>query len=135
MSETTAIQKSERMTALILKAVLEDGIRYGTMLTIEKLDFEQSDEDKSIFEGCCHCLLDEGTIRCTNIEQVRRGSPLANPVITAHGFALLGQAFLSDSDERLGDAVRDVADGSASYSGLDNFVGGVLGGFTKSISS
>lgn len=135
MSDITAIQQSERIVALILKALLENGIRYGTMLSIENLDFEPSAEDQSIFEGCCLWLLDEGIIRCTNIDQVRRGTPLANPAITAHGFSLLGQAFLSEPDERLGDAVRNVADGSKSYSGFGDFVGGLLGGFTKSISS
>lgn len=135
MSDLENLKKSERIIALILQDLLETGLCYGTELSIEELDIEATEENEDFFQGCCLWLLDEGIVRCTNYDQVRKGAPMVNPVISAHGFALLGQTFLSETNEKLGDAVKKVAEGSTSYSGWGDFVGGILGGFTKSISS
>lgn len=134
------LQKSERVIAKVLEALLEQGIQYQTYLEFQELHLPE--EMEPFFQGCCLWLLDEGIVRCTNIQQVLQGMPMVNPVITAYGFKILGQRFLDGSDDEaaatstdVAHVVREVASGERSYSGLGDFLGGLLGGFTKSMGS
>lgn len=134
MSDFDNLQKSEIVISKILQDLLQTGLQYGTALEYKELDLPE--EFEGFFVGCCLWLLDEGIVRCTNYDQVRKGAPMVNPVITAHGFGLLGQKFVGGPEgEKVGQAVKKVAEGSASYSGIGDFVGGLLGGFTKSLGS
>ncbi|WP_226689391.1 hypothetical protein [Ruegeria arenilitoris] len=128
------LQKSELVISKILEALVESGLQYRTALQFKDLDLDAALEP--FFEGCCLWLIDEEIVRCTNAHQVIQGAPMVNPVITSRGFALLGQAFAcADGDIRVGQAVKEVAKGRASYAGIGDFFGGLLGGFTKSMGS
>lgn len=128
------LQRSEIVISKILQDLVETGLQYGTALEFEELGL--GEEFEPFFTGCCLWLLDEGIVRCTNEGQVLHGVPMVNPVITAKGFALLGQPFVQgDEGNRVGDAVKEIARGNRNYAGLGDFFGGLLGGFTKSIGS
>jgi len=131
----TSLQKSELVISKILEALLETGLQHGTWLKFEKLDL--SEEYEPFFDGCCVWLLEEGIVRCSNTQQALGGGVgMINPMITSYGFAILDQKLtIAQSDVRVGQAVREVARGSRNYAGVGDFIGGILGGFTKSISS
>ena len=128
------LQKSEVVISKILEDLLQTGLQDGVALQFQELGL--ADEFEPFFIGCCRWLLDEEIIRCTNEHQVIKGAPMVNPVITAKGFALLGQPFAQGDDgSRVGDAVKEVASGNRNYAGIGDFFGGLLGGFTKSMGS
>ena len=134
MTETN-LQKSETVIARILEFLLELGLQDGSHLAFEDLDFP--DDYHDTFNGCCMWLLEEGIIRCTNYSQANIGGiTMLSPMITSKGFALLDQPLvIEDQKISVGQAVKDVAGGQKNYAGIGDFVGGLLGGFTKSIGS
>ncbi|MCB1470915.1 MAG: hypothetical protein KDK08_27990 [Rhizobiaceae bacterium] len=129
------LQKSEVVISKILQDLVETGLQYGTALEFKELGLNE--EFEPFFIGCCLWLLDEGIVRCTNEHQVLKGVPMVNPVITAKGFALLGQPFAQGGEEggRVGEAVKEVATGRRNYAAVGDLVGGVLGGLIKSMGS
>lgn len=134
MTETN-LQKSETVISKILEALLELGLQDGSRLDFN--DLKLSDDYDRIFDGCCVWLLEEGIIRCSNSSQAMGGSvTMFSPMITSRGFALLDQPFVSgDEQMRVGQAVKEVAGGQKNYAGIGDFIGGLLGGFTKSMGS
>lgn len=134
MTETN-LQKSEIVISKILEYLLDLGLRDGTSLAFEDLDL--SDDYGPIFDGCCAWLIEEGVIRCAGTSQAMGGNlGMISPMITSQGFALLDQPFAVSEDKmRVGQAVKEVAGGQRNYAGFGDFVGGLLGGFTKSMSS
>ena len=134
MSETN-LQKSELVISKILEFLLAMGLQRGTLLKFQ--DLELPDEYGAIYDGCCTWLLDEEIIRCEQRAEVIGGNiELFSPKITSRGFALLDQTFLIGEDRiRVGQAVKEVAGGGKNYAGIGDFVGGLLGGFTKSMGS
>jgi hypothetical protein len=133
--ELTNIQKSERVIASILQVLMETGVQYSD------LDFRRLKLDESFrpfFDECSRWLIDEGIIRCARLFQTLEPghSILTGPVITARGFALLGQSFnATNNDMKLSAAVTQVARENRNFSQIGDFFGGLLGGFTKSIGS
>jgi hypothetical protein len=128
------LQKSELVISKILEHLLQTGLQAGVALNFQNLNLDEDFEP--FFVGCCRWLLEEEIVRCTNAHQVVRAAPMVNPVITAKGFALLGQPFVQGDDgSRVGDAVKEVASGNRNYAGFGDFFGGLLGGFTKSMGS
>lgn len=134
MTETN-LQKSELVISKILERLLELGLQQGTLLSFEDLGLPK--EYAPIYNGCCAWLIEEGVIRCADSAQAMRGNlRMISPMITSRGFALLDQPFgVGDDRIRVGQAVKEVAGGQGNYAGIGDFVGGVLGGFTKSMGS
>ena len=134
MSETN-LQKSETVISKILEFLLEQGLQAGSRLAFEDLDLP--DDYGPTFNGCCVWLLEEGIIRCSNSSQaIGSDVTMFSPMITSRGFALLDQPFVIEGEKmRVGQAVKEVADGQKNYAGIGDFVGGLLGGFTKSMGS
>lgn len=132
MTETN-LQKSELVISKILQHLLDMGLQQGAALQFQNIGL--SDEYETFFNGCCQWLLDEGIVRCTNIHQPLSGSlSMASPMITSRGFALLDQPFAGTRGEtRVGQAVKDVAEGQKNFAGIGDLIGGILGGFTKSM--
>ena len=127
------LQKSEFTISKILERLLDFGLLQGMQLCIEDLDLPEG--YAPIYNGCCAWLLDEGIIRCANTSKPWSGSiVLISPMITSKGFALLDQPFSVEGKSlRVGEAVKEVAAGRRSYASFGDFIGGVLGGFTKSM--
>lgn len=128
------LQKSEVVIAKILQDLVQTGLQSGVSLQFD--DLELDGQFEPFFAGCCLWLLDEGIIRCSNEQQVAQEMPMVNPVITAKGFSILGQPFVGgDEGVRVGKALQDVAQGNRNYAGVGDLMGGVLGGFIKSMGS
>ena len=132
------LQKSEVVIAKILNQLAELGLQ-SCELKFDELKLD--DTFKPFFFVCSEWLVDEGIIRCKSITKYtgQNGGVdgfLNTPVITSYGFALLRQEFFgAKGSGNLSEAIKDVADGTKGYSQIGDFVGGILGGFTKSISS
>lgn len=131
----TNLQKSELVVSRVLEHLLNQGLQQGTRISFTDLNLPENYE--AIFNGCCLWLIDEGIIRCSNKSQSMGGNlTLFSPMITAKGFAFLDQSFWVSGNKMLvGQAVKEVASGQVSYSGIGDFLGGILGGFTKSMGS
>lgn len=131
----TNLQKSEVVIARILTFLEEKGIQSEIQLRLGNLELEA--EYVPFYDGCCRWLLDEGILRGSHNPLTDGGNFLIhNAIITARGFALLGQPFpIAQEEISLGQAVEKVAQGKANYAGVGEVFGGILGGFTKSFGS
>ena len=131
----TNLQKSELVISRILEHLLDLGLQQGTRLSFDDLDLPQ--DYGSIDNGCCMWLIEEGIIHCAGISQAIGGNlGMISPMITSKGFALPDQTLVVGEDKiRVGQAVKEVASGQRNYAGFGDFVGGLLGGFTKSMGS
>lgn len=128
------IEKSEIVIAGILNKALEFGLQQND-LRFEEL--ELSNEFAPYFATCVDWLIAEGLIRVGNHQKVLSGmSFVLNISLTSYGFAVLGRKLTIGGEEmEIGQAVKKVASSGSGYSGAGDFFGGLLGGFTKSISS
>ena len=127
------LKKSEVVIASILNRLMEVGLQHST-LSFEDLGLGQDHE--AFFDTCVAWLIDEEIIRGNHSRLLAAPGSLVEPVITADGFALLGRKLFGAEDgRRTGEAVREIAAAPTSYSGIGDLIGGIFGGFTKSISS
>lgn len=129
------LEKSEVVIARILEKLLEQGIRDVGLFGFTDLDMDQTNEP--FFGGCIKWLIGEGIIKVEDVSELINGDiHVVNPVLTSNGFALLGRTVsIGRQIVAVADVVRAKSQGSTSYSGLGDFLGGLLGGFTKSIGS
>jgi len=131
------LQKSELVISKILDRVIDFGLQEGTELSFQ--DFHLQEDYKHIYNGCCDWLIAEGIVRCADGSRPFVGNMcMFSPTITSRGFERLNQPFTLGEEVvqdkmSVGQAVREVAQGQKSYAGFGDFVGGVLGGFTKSM--
>ena len=127
------LQKSEAVIARILAHLAENGLQ-ETQLNLNSLELD--DDLLPFFLTCYRWLEAEGIVRSESLQVLMRGTfIIQNPVITAKGFQLLAQGVnLGGEEKSLGTAVKEVSSGR-SYSSFGDFFGGLLGGFTRSISS
>jgi hypothetical protein len=110
------------------------------------LDFSAlglDDEYFPFFATCFTWLSNEGLVRADRVtvvpedgEDVANDLYVYNPTLTSHGFAMLGQKVkIGETITTLGDAVESRSVGEPSGWQIGDLVGGILGGFTKSIGS
>ena len=129
------MEKSELVVARILSQLMDIGFTRST-LTFSDLELEE--EYENFFDISVQWLLDEEIIRAADIEEVMGGGgTLVSPVLTAYGLSLLNQPSLvgGEEGETVGTAIKSASEKGTSYAGIGDFIGGVLGGFTKSIGS
>lgn len=133
------LEKSEVVIARILALLMESGIQECT-LKFEELDLDP-DEFGSFFFPCVQWLVDEGVIRVRSSQRYQSpiyGGTITAPTLTSRGLNLLGQKLNLGEEhniETLSDRVQTVSNQGADYSGIGDFFGGILGGFTKSMGS
>ena len=126
------LRKSEIVVAKILSILLETGFQPSD-LGVEKLKLEEGFE--KFFELSVIWLMEEKIIRGNFIRTMDRMGRLTEPMITAHGFELLGQNIVGSADKKSNrEVISQIASSPSSYSGIGDFIGGLLGGFTKSVS-
>lgn len=127
------LQKSEMVIARILAHLAENGLQPSSL---DNGTLDLNDELLPFFSTSYEWLESEGIVRSSNIAKTLNGTMyITNPVVTAYGFQLLAQGVTLGGEEKsLGKAVKEVSSGR-SYSQLGDLVGGILGGFTKSIGS
>lgn len=128
------IEKSEVVIARILSKLMEFGLQSAD-LKFQELDLDESFEP--FFSTCIDWLESEGLIRMhEHIKLMNRTSIADGVVLTSYGFSVMGQKMGgTQEDIVVGDAVKQVSESQSGYSGVGDFIGGLLGGFTKSISS
>jgi len=128
------LAKSELVLAKILTLLMEQGLK-GSMLTFRSLNLEPDYEP--FFKICFLWLVDEGLVRAKdNQESITSVFHVYDPVLTGKGFSVMGSRLQVDGETvRIAKVVEDRAANATGYTGLGDFLGGVLGGFTKSIGS
>ncbi len=131
------LEKSELVISRILSLLMEWGIQ-ESRLEFSELELDAT-EFGSFFWPCIEWLVAEGVVRTEThhrtLGSVHSGEVL-NPVLTSYGLKLLGQRLsVGQEQEQLADRVKQVSKSGTNYSGIGDLVGGILGGFTKSISS
>lgn len=131
------LQRSELVIARILNQLIDYGLQDAEL---KFSDLGLKDEYAPFFTVCVEWLLDEGIIRCGNFSKFKAPEGVSgimlNPVLTAYGLQILNQKLdINDSAVKLSEAVKTVSENEKPYAQLGSFVGGVLGGFTKSIGS
>ncbi len=128
------LEKSQVVIARILQRLMDHGLQRGDL---SFKDLQLGEEYRPFVPTCFDWLMQEGIVRATSSSTTSDGAFFAaNPVLTAHGFAVLGKTFNTGSDEIvLAQAVTMSAQSGRSLSSLGDLIGGFLGGFTKSMGS
>ena len=127
--------KSELIVARILSVISDNGLQ-DFSLGFE--DFKLDDGFEPFFDTCVKWLADEGIIRFSELIPDCDDGPwtVSNPVLTSYGYSLLNKPLLGGKDgETVGTAVKTASEKGTSYAGIGDFIGGLLGGFTKSMGS
>ncbi|WP_156801069.1 hypothetical protein [Oceaniovalibus guishaninsula] len=132
MADTSSLKISERLVAAIVNILAERGVRRSS-LSYKELGLEPEEIDGPLFLDAMIWLSDEGIIRSSAKTRFDMDGNAYYFTLTAYGYRLLGQKFQGALN--LGQAVRETAETGRSFAGIGDFVGGLLGGFTKSISS
>jgi hypothetical protein len=127
--------KSELVVAKILSKMSENGLQDST------LGFSDHKLDKAVgsfLDTCIKWLADDNIIRFSELIPDCDDGPWAvsNPVLTSYGYSLLNRPLLDgQKGKTVGTAVKSASEKGTSYAGIGDFIGGLLGGFTKSIES
>ncbi|WP_417249618.1 hypothetical protein [Celeribacter sp.] len=129
-------ERSEIVIAKILDNAIEIGIQEWTL---QFSNLMLDDEYAPYFYPCLKWLEAEGIIR---VEAYHRtigdiaGGVVQNISLTSYGLVALGHTIkIGDDTDKMSEAVKKVSSGEKSYAQVGDFLGGILGGFTKSISS
>ena len=134
------IEKSELVIATVLRILIERGLRAGS------LEFKQlglSDEYRPFFATSFSWLQSEGFVRAVRVtvipddeDETHDDLLVYNPALTAYGFSRLGQSVkIGETTTTLREAVDTRTSGKPSAWQIGDFVGGILGGTIKSVSS
>lgn len=120
--------------ARILAKAMEMGIQEW-MLTFDALDLD--DDFSNFFYPCLEWLESEGLVRVTAYHRAMGGpaeGSVQNIPITAFGQNVLRQEVnITGESEKLSETVKSVSTKPEYYSKFGDFLGSLLGGFTKSI--
>ena len=130
----SGLEQSEILVAKLVAKLADNGV--APTETRAGDYFEQVDREKvKLFIHLIDWLLSEGVIR-----RVRepKGDGFGRVwfhkiVLTSRGFQLLASQF--SPDLTLSQAVRKANAAGGNYSGLGDFLGGLLGGFSKSVAN
>lgn len=125
------LEKSERVVAAILKKLLEQGLQWSE---IEFAHLGLDDEYRPFFTTSARWLVDEGLIR-GDIGALLHGAEwIAQPVLTAKGFQILGASLDGGgADVTAGERSKQIAEAPSGGWKIGELLGGLVGGFTKSI--
>jgi hypothetical protein len=134
------IEKSELVIATILRILVERGIAASEM---EFSSLGLPDSFFPFFATCFRWLQSEGIVRAEKVAAMSGDDSddavdlyIYNPTLTSRGFTLLGQSIkVGNTETTVAKAVETRASGQTTGWQIGDLVGGVLGGFTKSIGS
>ncbi|MEQ9260308.1 MAG: hypothetical protein RIG84_14565 [Roseovarius sp.] len=129
--EYDTLPESEEMVAKIVSFLAERGVRQSDV-SAQVLGYTQDNQVDVLFANAMKWLIDEGIVRQTALHETQ-GGMAKGCVLTSRGFALLAQPF--EGSLTLGTAIRKTAESGAGYSNVGDLLGGLLGGFTKSLGS
>jgi hypothetical protein len=123
---------SEQIIARIVTTLAERGVKTET-LSAGDLSFKDVQIEPAFFVDAIKWLEAEGIIRSRMSNPVGVDGTAIGFVLTAYGFHLLDQNFKGEM--KLGRAVKEVAQNGRSWTNVGEVLGGIMGGFTKSIGS
>ncbi|WP_425100199.1 hypothetical protein [Tropicibacter sp. S64] len=131
------LNESERMIAMIIGHLADGGVTRQTF-SVRELGYEANDDSHRLFRDAVLWLGYEGIIASGYTERKNQFSQKDNTIfarsffLTSKGFKLLSEKF--DGELTLGAAVKEANSNGTGYANAGTFFGGILGGFTKSIS-
>jgi hypothetical protein len=132
MTETTLDQHMAVMGRVIAKFV-SSGLMLHNIDSRAVETFLGTPEDKKVFEAVIIWMCDEGIIRAKNVTQTMDGTIyLGAAQLTAKGLAIVKQPL--PGGDTIEKRVQSDA-GGRSWSSIGELVGGIAGGFTKSVAS
>ena len=131
---SVSIEKSELVIARILSFLVGNGLQ-ESQLSFKTLNLPV--EYQPFFQTCIRWLIDEDFIRVTRlVDSISSMFHVYGAVLTSKGFAILGHKFsINGGDVTAAQLVKEKSEGAANISGIGDFLGGILGGFTKSLGS
>ena len=131
-----ATEQTNLTFARILNLAMQNGVSHWS-LTFEKLQLGQ--EFETYFWPSINWLEAEGLIRVESYARTMGGlanGAAMNVSLTSRGMAMLGQKIkVGENETTVAEQVKGKAEGSISTSGVGDFIGAMLGGFTKSMGS
>ena len=125
------IEASEVMVAKVVGEVALSGV-IPKKISSEILGLSIEDEAVLLFESAVDWLSSESVIT-VHTQYKGEVSNIYTATLTSYGFALLSQNF--GDGLKLGTALQKVRSTGHGFSGLGEFLGGVLCGFTKTLSN
>lgn len=131
-AEPDWLVESEQIIAQILNLLAKRGVRKTEICAQDVSKNGSSDSDIELFDDAIFWLRHEGIIR---FDQYTVDS-FVDCTLTAYGFAILGQKLHGGfENETVGKAVKRISSNGARLSQAGDFIGGLLGGLTKSLGS
>lgn len=129
---SSTLEASELMISRIVARLAEQGVARRDLKVVE-LEYEPTRENALLFIDAMKWLHDEGVVRLSEGHAFTQDGTAQRVCLTSYGYALLAQRF--DGSMTLAVAIQKTNASGSGFSGLGDLVGGILGGFTKSISS
>ena len=125
-------EQSTVMLARLVQRLADNGVIKEDISSDDFVSDHTAQNEVQIFCDLIDWLSREGVIRTDGGYSGGNGDFVYDLVLTSRGFWLLEQDYTANLT--LGAAIKAVSQNGAMTSGLGDFVGGMLGGFTKSIS-
>jgi len=130
------LELSEKIVADVLVKLFEHGL---TGIDIKRpSDITDTEVDSEKFMSIMNWLKSEKLIYFDFIDTSHmqgRSAIYRRTVFTIHGFASMGHEFGVIKNLTIGQAAKKVSEDGSNFASAGDFVGGLLGGFTKSIST
>jgi hypothetical protein len=129
----TKLAESEQLIARMVSRFAEHGV-LSEVVSTKTFFGELKQENITLFVEAIRWLRAEDLVRTSAMLEII-GEPTdieVRIVLTANGFALLGRRL--GSGESVGAAVKNASAGHG-YANAGELIGGILGAFTKSVSS
>jgi hypothetical protein len=124
------LELSEKVMSDVLVGLFNQGLRGSDIQQVSDITNENIDD--AFLMSVMQWLQREGLVHFKFIDatsmQGRAGFYLGS-CLTSRGFAAMGTSFIGDQ------TIGNVSEGNAKFTNVGDFIGGLLGGFTKSISS
>lgn len=127
-------EKCELVVARVLSLLLDRGIREAA---VKFDDLDLDDSFRAFHDPCVRWLCDEEIIRWAGVKlETPIPTRIGGYVLTAKGYKVLGHSIsINGRSVSNAELVKEKSKGSTNYAGIGDFLGGLAGGFTKSLGS
>ncbi|MEH6390722.1 MAG: hypothetical protein V7763_03605 [Sulfitobacter sp.] len=133
MDSGEKLSASEKMIVAIISTLAQRGVLRKDIIR-EDLNLSDEHKDADLFVDAVSWLSNEGVIHSSYEHKfLLSGDAALGFTLTSKGYQLLESDF--QGTLTLGRAIKQVNETGKSFTNAGDFVGGILGGFTKSISS
>ena len=125
-------ESSAKLVAQLVERLASNGVMADEVSSHQVFDHTPMNDEVQLFVDTVLWLQSEGVVRTDGgFSGSMVGECIFDLVLTAKGFWLLEQKLTDDLT--LGAALTRIRKGERTYTGLGDFFGAALGGFTKSI--